>query len=37
MFDYICENCQFDFFLEEGYEADEDVIKCPKCGHIIEE
>lgn len=30
--DYTCTNCGFDFFMEEGYNANEDKIICPNCG-----
>ena len=34
--DFICEECNFCFFLEEGYETETDLVKCPHCGHIVE-
>jgi DNA-directed RNA polymerase subunit RPC12/RpoP len=37
MFDYHCTKCSYDFFFEEGYVADEDVIVCPYCGQHIEQ
>jgi len=45
MFEYHC-NCGFDFFMEEGYDANLNAIVCPMCeavrhgdvdDHIIEE
>ena len=29
--DYHCNCCGYDFFMEEGYEADFDEILCPRC------
>lgn len=36
MFDYHCNECGFDFFMEEGYNADKDVIVCPYCGMEVQ-
>lgn len=36
MFDYHCDACGYDFFTEEGYDANENVIKCPCCGYYVE-
>ena len=30
--DYHCNCCGYDFFMEEGYNANEDAIICPMCG-----
>lgn len=32
MFEYHCNCCGYDFFEEEGYNRDLDVIVCPMCG-----
>lgn len=32
MFDCYCPVCGCEFFTEEGYDANEDTIKCPRCG-----
>lgn len=37
MFDYHCTCCGYDFFIEEGYNANEDVIICPNCGQQVKE
>lgn len=37
MFDYCCTKCDYDFFLEEGYEPETDMIVCPICGTVVEE
>lgn len=37
MFDYHCNNCGHNFFIEEGYNADLDIIICPNCKHYVEE
>lgn len=34
MFEYHCNCCGFDFFMEEGYDANLDAIVCPMCGTI---
>lgn len=31
MFDYHCNCCGYDFFMEEGYDVDLDAIVCPMC------
>ena len=31
MFEYHCNCCGYDFFIEEGYNAELDVIECPCC------
>lgn len=31
MFDYHCNWCGYDFFMEEGYDAESDDIVCPRC------
>ena len=36
MFDYHCSCCGFNFFTEEGYNADEDVVKCPWCNSEVQ-
>ena len=33
--DHKCINCGFDFFMEEGYNANEDKIICPMCGKEV--
>ena len=30
--DYHCNCCDFDFFMEEGYNGELDAIVCPMCG-----
>lgn len=35
--DYHCKYCDYWFFMEEGYDAEEDAIKCPCCGAYVEE
>jgi DNA-directed RNA polymerase subunit RPC12/RpoP len=30
--DFTCNHCGFEFFTEEGYDANEDKIICPNCG-----
>ena len=37
MFDYTCDVCQCQFFIEEGYDANKDVIICPECGQYVKE
>jgi uncharacterized Zn finger protein (UPF0148 family) len=37
MFDYHCNDCGFDFFVEEGYNAELDAIICPWCGQTVKE
>lgn len=37
MFDYHCTECSYDFFMEEGYNANKDAIICPNCGRNVEE
>lgn len=32
--DYHCNWCGFDFFFEEGYNAEVDDIMCPRCNAI---
>ena len=32
MYDYHCNYCDFDFFEEEGYNAELDAIVCSICG-----
>lgn len=32
--DYHCNWCGFDFFFEEGYNAEADDIMCPRCNAI---
>lgn len=34
MFEYHCNCCGFDFFMEEGYDSNLDAIVCPMCGAI---
>lgn len=34
MFDYHCNVCGHEFFLEEGYDANTDAIVCPVCQAI---
>lgn len=34
MFDYHC-TCGYDFFMEEGYNAELDTIECPVCGCTV--
>ena len=34
MFDYHCNMCGHDFFVEEGYDAESDDIVCPRCNAI---
>ena len=34
MFDYHCNHCAYDFFMEEGYDKETDTIICPMCGTI---
>lgn len=34
MFEYRCNCCGFDFFAEEGYDANLDAIVCPMCGQL---
>lgn len=36
MFDYHC-NCGYDFFMEEGYDHETDMIICPVCGRPVKE
>ena len=31
MFNYHCNCCGFDFFMEEGYDETIDAIVCPQC------
>lgn len=33
--DYHC-TCGYDFFMEEGYNHEMDIIICPMCGKIVE-
>ena len=35
--DYHCNCCGYDFFMEEGYNADFDAIFCPVCGRYVEQ
>lgn len=35
MFDYHCK-CGYDFFMEEGYDNETDMIVCPMCGKVVE-
>ena len=37
MFDCTCHECGYDFFMEEGYDYETDLIVCPVCGQLIEE
>ena len=37
LFDCCCKDCGFAFFMEEGYDQNEDVIKCPCCGKHVNE
>ena len=36
MFDCTCEHCFYSFFMEEGYDNETDMIKCPNCGQPIQ-
>ena len=36
MFDYHCAHCHYDFFMEEGYDNEMDMIICPICGQPVE-
>ena len=35
--DHHCDNCDYVFFTEEGYDAELDMIICPNCGQSVEE
>ena len=35
--DYTCKHCGFSYFMEEGYNAENDVIICPCCGVVQDE
>ncbi len=37
MFDCTCRDCGYNFFMEEGYDYETDMIICPNCGQPIEE
>ena len=37
MFDYHCDNCGYDLFIEEGYDEELDTVFCPKCGYCVED
>lgn len=34
MFEYHCNCCGYDFFMEEGYDSNLDAIVCPMCKAI---
>lgn len=34
MFDYYCNCCGYNFFMEEGYDHETDAIICPMCGAV---
>ena len=34
MFEYHCNCCGYDFFMEEGYDNNLDAIVCPMCKAI---
>lgn len=36
MFDYHCDRCGYEFFMEEAYDSELDAIVCPYCGANVD-